>query len=875
MAVTIFSAVMCFLSVIMLYLARITGEEEYYSKVICFVLNFLLLPLFFFISGDIYNGTALFFVLGIIITVFLNSKSKYIYPVVCLELAVDVFTVWFAFYKRDWLVIPRTYVDIVGSITVSFVLVAITVVFVCLYQAFIYRITKENINSGNRSISVAESSKTRFLANMTHEIRTPMNAIIGMTSLILKEKLSPEVKDQVNTINYASTQLLRIINDILEYSKLDSGKVELIKSQFSFRELIKEIIDSVAKEYEKDSIKFITFVDKNIPDILFGDDIRIKQVFKYLLFSALSQTENGTVILKIGSEENIIDRTVAINVELAITGAGFSDAEMDSIFNAYSNYDSRQKSNFKGMGIELNICKQLLNMMGGDLNVRSIEGIGTAVVFSFESYIVSDDKIVTIENDTEIRPLLFLEERQFEEYWQYLFRNLNISATYTRNISMLKKQLENVRFTHIFVLFNSYEKVKAIFEAFECLDKVYVITEHSAAYGDYDDCKILRLPVSCINISDVLNNTWKAEDYQVVKKKERYTYPYAKVLLVDDSLINIKVEESLLANYEIESRFANSGYEALDILKREKFDLVLLDQKMPEFDGIDTIHALRSSDYISSSIPVICVTAEFGNDVRDRLIAEGFDDYVSKPISINYLEQIFEKYLPEELRVIIEESEPEKETKQVAVNDLKVENPEEITSFDPEIGIANLGGNVDAYISVLQTYYKEGILKQVSVPEMLNNGDISLYTTDVHALKSSSATVGAMGISPLFKELEFAGRDNNIDFIKENTAKTLEYFVTVLDKVKEYLISEDALEEDEDVSEYDDNAETVALDADLLNELSSSIMVMNLRRCEEIIDELSKNNYGKDVNAKVKEIKESYDNFDYMAVKDIALSLLA
>lgn len=886
-SVIYFCLLIMFFIVCLSYAARITKQEHFFGMLYCFALNFLIDPIFFLMIGDIYNGAAIFFALGIIVTVFLNSKDKTYIFIVALEIIWDIALVIFVYFNKESFVLYRINSNTSESIAVCFAIASVALTYLCIYQAFIYRVAREKLDDASKDISIAQSSRTRFLANMTHEIRTPMNAIIGMTNLILKEDLHDVARDQANIIHNASTDLLRIINDILEFSKLDSGKVELVNSEYSFKNFLSEIINSVAGEYDRLNIVFPVFARRTIPDNLFGDSVRIRQVFKYILFSTLSQQPYGSVFMNIDYDIDDSDNIITIFCKIAANGPGFSKSELDAMFNAYSNYDSRQKSKFIGTGLELNICKSILHLMGGDLTVESIEGVGTSIEFYFKNYVVGTSTIGTTKVDN-FKPLVYLPNKQVEEAWYSVMNDFEVPAHYVRNVSSFKKALEETKFSHIFFGSAVYPELKGIIESAECEEITYVICSVDNAYGDFGNCRVIRKPVYSVNLTEVIEGTWDPEKYKRKEREVKITYPEARVLVVDDSIINIKVEESLLANFDIKSVNASGGREALDLLKREDFDLVLLDQKMPDFDGIQTIHALRESDYMTKDIPVICVTAEFGADTKEKLCNEGFNDYLAKPINLKYFDRILKELLPKELQVakVVTDDDKVKARKpgirrtqeKVVENANNGPTEEEIVEFKPDEGIKNLGGSMEAYLAVLSAYYKEGVDKLVDVPKQFAEGDISLYTTNVHALKSSSATVGALGISPLFKALEFAGKDNNVDFIKENSEKTFTYLTVVLDKVKAYLIEQNAFEEEAVLEEDEVDEESSAkdeLDVNLLTELNGCISTMNLRRSEEIINELMSKNFGKEINNKVKAMHENYENFEYMEIKDIISSLIS
>ena len=871
--VVTYSLTMILFVVLVAFLAKFTHSEKILGTLFCCILNFFIIPIYFFVTGDIFNGATIFFTLSIIVTVFLHTQSKILYPLVILELLSDGFYIYFVYRNSDLFEKTRSIVSLTNTVTTCFILVAISATLMCLYQTFIYNIAKKKLDDANRDISIAESSKSRFLANMTHEIRTPMNAIIGMTNLILKEELSDEARDQVNVVKNASSDLLRIINDILEYSKFDSGKVNLINTEYNISKLINGTVEAISKEYFKDNITLQVFVSCGIPSILFGDDVRIRQVFNYILFSSLSRSSYGHVYIDIDGDIDEINKTVEIKCKVSSTGTGFSTAELNSMFNAYTDYDSRQKSSFKGMGLELNICKAILELMEGNMELQSIEGIGTSVQFSFKNYVIDKTPIAYIRESAKFKPLIFESNVRHENRWQKLFSDFKVSASYTRNVSHFKSSVENTKFSHIFVDEHDYDMIKDHLNSYACEDITYVISSQDKNYGDFGECRILRAPLYSINLMEAVNNTWKDDKYVKETEKEIVTYPGARVLAVDDSTINLKVIESLLSGYEIIPRLAQSGREALDILKREQMDLLLLDQKMPEFDGIDTIHALRESDCINKDIPAVCVTADFGADTKTRLVEEGFNDYLAKPINLVYFDKVIYNLLPKKLRKVVKESETINDNSANAKNDNTADVNNDAPVFDPNIGISNLAGSKDAYLAVLLEYYKEGCQKIECVPMQLAEGNVSLYTTNVHALKSSSATVGAMRISPLFKELEFAGKDNNIDFINSNTDKTLNMFKDVLSIVKEYLISENAYEEESE--EVIVEGEESVLDMDQINVLLNSINTMNLRVAEETINQLCVNNYGSELNKKLKNIKDAIDSFEYIEAKTIIESIIA
>lgn len=858
--------------------ATITNAQTFFAILYCILMNFFFTPIMFFMSNGIYFGMVLFFVLGIIVTIFLLGNKVYTYVLAVLEFICDLFLIIYVYLHKDRVYTTFTVMSQEQAMAISFFAVASAVIFIFIYQNLIQREMQRTIIRDNESIERAENTKGRFLANMTHEIRTPMSTIIGITDLILRDELSKNTKENVNTIKQASGQLLQIINNILEYSKLDSGRAHLIENEYSFKKMINEIVENISYEYSYDDISFHVFISKDIPDRLFGDDVRIKQVLRYLFFSSLSKTPSGTVYMDVNGNYDADESIITFDIRIASGGSGFSKDEVDVIFNAYSSYDSRQRSDYNKTGLELSICRKILHMMNGDLSVDSIEGIGTAVNISFTNYVIDEAPIVSIDDELSVRPLIYVTDIREEYAWKKLTEELSILCNYTKSPLGFRRALETSQYDAIYIPDNMYPVLKEYVDIFGVEDKVFVITDLNHSIGDFDKCKILRHPIQLFNLLESLTGEYDPQKYVGVIETNEVSYPNARVLCVDDSRVNLVVIENLLLEYDIHPTLCTSGEEALEILEANEFDILFIDQKMPGMDGFELLSEIKRLHNGNKTATAICATADFGDVVKAKLEEYGFNNYLAKPVNAIYLAKMLAEYLPDELRVRrklkrrddAEDKKTLNAAESVRENVAPAIDPEE---FNPEIGIANLGGNTEAYFSVLLAYYEEGRQKLIDVPIQLDSGDIVLYTTNVHALKSSSATVGAMGISPMFKELEFAGKANNLDYINANTEKTFELFAKVLDKVEEYLRTENVLN-DEESDSFDEDAEVVAINKELLEELSSCIMTMNLRRGEEIMEELSAQNFGSEINAKIKKIRNSFDNFEYMEAKAVLGELL-
>ncbi len=854
--------------ILLLYLLGRFDETDLIKYVFTISVNFFIFPLIFFMTGQLINGSVLFFPLGIAFTFFL-VKEKWVYVLFGFEL------VWYILILMLPMIDPDKYLIVNNSLpsnigmAASFSTAAFGPIFIFIYQTVNYERMRKELADSSQIIESARFNKSRFLANVTHEIRTPMNAIIGMNELILREDLDPESRELAENIKLSSNQLLKIINNILEFSKLDSNKMELFPTKYDFRSLMNDIIDAVSNEYASENTDFYAKIDPDIPRTLFGDSIRIKQVFMYLLFSTVHKLPHSRMAMEVKGETDINTNTVMLSCTIAESGFGLSEVEIEAMLSAYTKYDSRQKSDYKGMGLELSICKEILELMGGSLSIKSVEGVGMSVSFEFINYIIEDTPLVRISSLKDYNILIYTNNPEDQDVWIDILGHFQLYPNFVSGPNAFRQAIENRRYTHIFIDDMFYPMLKDTIRSAQISNEVYILTEAGSVYSDFDNCKILRKPMTCICVANALNNAWDENTYKVAQKKEAVTYPEGKVIIVDDSIVNLKVLEGMLQTFNTNITKCKSGAEALDVLAVDEFDLIILDQRMPEMDGIELLHLIRKLDNANAMVPILCATADFGPEVSRMLINEGFQDYLAKPVRRFYLERMLRKYMPVELAVNIQVDDiPEKEIEEKEVKEDKdtavAKDPKDI-DFDK--GLANVGGMMNAFASVVNAYYREGMSKIETVPRLLAENNIKNYVVEVHALKSSSAAIGADAISGMFRELEFAGKAENIEFIESHSQPVLDTFKEVLDVVKAYLIEKDMFEgntEDEqplgEIEEFDDG---------IIDELITALSNFNIKTTEDKVAECVNVNYGPDINNVFRDVKKQLDVFDYHKAREL------
>ena len=754
--------------------------------------------------------------------------------------------------------------------------VCFLILIICLQNKFYARQGTE-IGTNCDKITPSDNARSHFLNNMSHEIRTPMNAIISLSEVIQKEELNEEARIEVNMLRTASYDLLSIIDDVLTYARIDAGKLHLAEEPYRFEQLERDVLASISHELQKKGLHLDIQINHNIPRLLWGDNVILQQLFLYLLFISIDNTTNGRIILDIDCDNDYENEICTLKCKVADTGKGLSKIDVDSLFSMYETYDSRQSSNLKGIGLKFAICKELLKMMDGDIHVESIEGVGLCTSFYFRNKIVDPQPMISLKSDEKPNVLIYVADDVRQQKWQQIMEGFRIRPKYIRNYHSFDRVLQEKKYDFIFIYSSVYNNLANIIELYGCEENTYVVGEYNNVYGDFGKCRLIRRPTSCIGVAEVLNHKWNKEDYRRDVSRETFTAKDARVLVVDDNAVNLKVAKGIFSKYKIDISVATSGEDSLRKIESEKYDLILMDMVMPDINGDEVLRRVRAKEEnYYKEVPVIALTAKNGPDVRDEVLAFGFQEYLAKPLRVRYLEKSLLEFLPEEIISYDkvedkkEEKREEKKTEGKRTN-TQASSPAPAPAADhpagglnTDKGLLNVGFNKEAYTAILNTYYSEGLRSLESLPGQLEN-DIRLFTTNVHGIKSSSASIGAMEVSALFKELEFAGKDGRIEEIREKFNPYMEKFKEILEIVKQYLIDNGEFEET--VEEDLENKEVEVLTLEELQSLKSELNKMNLKVCDERIPEMAGKNYGAETNNQIKKLKEAYDMFDFHQAK--------
>ncbi|MBO5352626.1 MAG: response regulator [Lachnospiraceae bacterium] len=725
-------------------------------------------------------------------------------------------------------------------------------------QYIVYIWTKRN-REGSRQLLAAidqlkevQHSKDDFLANASHEIRTPLNTICGMSELVLKEELPLHIKENVRDIDLAGRNLMTVVRDIMDYSELQSGKMELEEESYNITSTINDVINMAMARRNGKKIDIIVDCDADIPCVMYGDEKKLRRIMMNLLDNAIKFTNAGCVSLGVHFRRESYGVNLIVSIQ--DTGIGMTAESVEKLFSSFNQVDGSRKRQEGGLGLGLAISNALIKKMGGVFTIKSKLGKGTRVQFSIPQRILIDQPIVSIKNKGILNIATYIDMEQFkmveirDEYARVITsmaKHLNEKYHICRNMAELQRRQEKEKFSHIFTSIKEYINNTAYFDKLaEETNVIIILDDRDEKY--VTNPKLLKVykPFYILSIVSVLNGLYDSRDEKHAIASNKFKLEGAHVLVVDDNRTNLRVIEGLLNDYNIKVTTAASGREGLEKVGAADYDFIFMDHMMPEMDGVETMRNIRHmvGTYFQK-VPMIALTANAVAGTREALLEEGFTDFLEKPVERSVLERVLKRHIPPE-KFIFKEDEAEEHV------EAQEENvKEDVTArlrqagLDVEKGILYCNGK-EKLLRVIEGFCEDYEESVKNIEGLFWKENWKEYTIAVHGIKGAMGSIGAISVSEQARQLELAGKENRVDYIVEHHAELMEAYQKLFYALKECIVpEEEVLQQEEEAPVKELPVLEQAVFDHLLDTLENAAYELNHEKMLTVLEELEQFQY--------------------------------
>jgi len=708
----------------------------------------------------------------------------------------------------------------------------------------------------------SNKAKTFFLTNISHEIRTPLNAIIGMNELIVQEDIPPKAVEYALHAKQAGINMLSLVNELLDFSKIEAGKMTIEHSEYSLVSLVNDAISlSYMRAHEK-GLLFTVNVDSNIPRLLIGDQQRIREILVNLLSNAVKYTLEGYVSLDI--RHVVTDDGIILIADITDSGVGIKAENMEYLFGIFYREETPNTKIIEGTGLGLAITKKLCTGMGGSVEVRSEYGVGSTFTVTLPQQVGNYETLADVESPWQKSVLLYEPRMVYAKSLAGTIENLGVRCDLAVSSPEFYEKVEQGDFQYIFISSFLY-KTDSRLEELKQKHNLALITEFDESVSE-EDAITFSMPVYSTTIANILNGTTDsmASIYASAdKNKISFKAPSAKILIVDDYETNLTVVEGLISKYKIKTTTCRSGMDAIEHVKKARYDMILMDHAMPVMDGIEATTAIRALEDESGyfkRVPIVALTANAVSGMREIYLQNQMNDFLAKPIEMKKLDEILKKWIPRRKQELPDADNVKKSTKKEKRDNKKLQI--QIEGIDVQLGLLYCGGEMEYYLKTLKVFYEDAMEKPKQIKEFLENNDIKSFTVAVHGLKSSAMSIGARGVSDFAKDLENAGRSEAIYYIMENYGIFLEQLEKLLVNIHGFVSTLEEEKPELDATELEYLKESLA-------GLKMALENMNAGSIYSIIEDLENGAWDKKHSDKINKLSQHILQFDFDGAKTL------
>lgn len=735
--------------------------------------------------------------------------------------------------------------------------------------------------STNRRIAELEETNRRtedFLTNVSHELRTPINAVTGLTAVMLKNEKDAEKKKDILSVQMAGHRLFSQIEDILDYTEIDTGKIKVSEDTYMISSIINDIITGNSVLERENAPELIFDMDTRMPSALIGDGRKIKKIIKHIIDNAVKFTKKGGVYIRVYTIPK--DYGVNLCIRVSDTGIGIDEESLGKITERFYQSNGGRNRRAGGLGLGLPIVYGMVAAMEGFIQIESKEGSGTTVSVSIPQKVADDAPGMMVSNREGLCVGCFLRPEKYEvpevrnyydEMISHMAGGLDISLHRASNFDGLERLVSMYQLTHLFVGKEEYEENRAYFEGLDKSIEVIVAADDSFVLPKNSRLKLLRKPFYCLPVVNILNAK-AAKTVQSFEKKHMIC-PGVRALVVDDEPMNLMVAEGIFKDYHIKVKTALGGREAIELCEREDFDLIFLDHMMPEMDGVETLKRLRKLNAdTGKAFTIIAFTANAVSGAREMFLREGFDEFVSKPIEYPELERVLRKVLPKaSIAFMDDDYEADEKAEGQGFEEEKAAAPKEkdkmalleAGGINTQSGLSYCQNDMEFYLELLEGFAQDAPRKEKGMDDFFKQGDFDNYRIIVHALKSAAKTVGADVLSEMARNAEDAAKNHDAGYIEEHQEGLLAKYREVVQCISEATASDETGSKEE-------TPESMELSGDefmkQLSELRGSLDTFEADRAEALISEMSGAVYrGTSVGRLLQETRQDVEDFEFGA----------
>lgn len=653
-------------------------------------------------------------------------------------------------------------------------------------------------------LEAAGRQNAEFLSNVSHELRTPINMVIGISEVALGRDVSPEIREEMQSIQMAGKRLSNQINDMIDYTEIVEGTLTAEKEEYMPTSVINDVITLTAMQSSRRKLEMVFDVEPKLPSVLIGDAEKISHVLKILLENSIKFTEEGGIYVYVGYRREVYG--INLLIDIYDTGIGMTASQLTQICDDFYQADSGSSRFVGGLGLGIPIARGLLHAMGGFVHFDSGGEHGLEAHIIIPQGVGSDRPGIEVSDVDKICIACYFKPEKYicddiriyyDNMILHMVEGLGIEGYQAHNFEGLLALCREHKLSHVFTAQTEYEENPSYYEELAETIPVVVIADREFILKKDSSLLVLRKPFFALSVVNLLNGEVQrkeTEENEVIVRRP-FSCKGVCALVVDDEEMNLVVARGVLGSYGMQVDTCLSGKEAIERCRERTYDIVFLDHMMPGFDGVETLRYIRemeNGEY--KELPVVALTANTISGAREMFKHEGFTEFIPKPIERTVLERVLKRVLPEQSIQYDTEAfipEPEAEEEQEAEKEPEAAKAMPVSRFavlekagiNIKTGLDYCCGDEDFYNEMLDMFCSQGEEKRNEIIDFYEADNWADYAVKVHALKSTSLTIGAEQLSEYAKALELAGKRGDADYIREHHRGLLRMYEEICESI--------------------------------------------------------------------------------------------